>query len=215
VSDAVAEHPLFARAWTSVLGRNAMGWGERADLVDGLAGRVLEVGAGDGLNFEHYGDPVTEVVALEPEPTLRAAAVARRIPRVTVVDGVAEALPFDDGSFDAVVVCLVLCSVRSQATALAEIARVLRSGGELRFYEHVAATRPLGRATQRVLDGSGLWPRLAGGCHLTRDTEAAIRAAGFALGGGEGEGGGADGAGDLRRFRVSRVPHVAGRAVRA
>lgn len=198
------QHPLFARAWTSVLGRNAMGWSDRADLVDELAGRVLEVGAGDGLNFEHYGDAVTEVVALEPEPLLRARAAERGIQRIAVVEGVAEALPFEDGSFDAVVACLVLCSVGSQAAALAEVGRVLRPGGELRFYEHVAATRPLGRATQRVLDGSGLWPRLAGGCHLTRDTERAIRASGLSL---------ADA--DLRRFSVSLVPHVAGRAVKA
>jgi SAM-dependent methyltransferase len=201
---ATREHPVFARAWTSVLGRNAMGWRDRADLVDGLAGRVLEVGAGDGLNFEHYGNAVTEVVALEPEPLLRERAARRGLQRITVVDGVAEALPFEDASFDAVVTCLVLCSVTSQPQALAEIARVLAPGGELRFYEHVAATGALGRATQRALDGSGLWPRLAGGCHLTRDTEAALRAAGFALP-----------EADLRRFRVSRVPHVAGRALKA
>jgi len=201
---ATCEHPLFARAWTSVLGRNAMGWSDRADLVDGLRGRVLEVGAGDGLNFEHYGDGVTEVVAVEPEPLLRARAAERAIQRITVLDGVAEALPLEDGSVDAVVACLVLCTVGSQATALAEIGRVLRPGGELRFYEHVAATGTLGRATQRALDGSGLWPRLAGGCHLTRDTEAAIRAAGFTLP-----------ADDLRHFRVSLVPHVAGRALKA
>jgi SAM-dependent methyltransferase len=200
---ATCQHPVFARAWTSVLGRNAMGWSDRAALVDGLAGRVLEVGAGDGLNFEHYGNAVTEVVALEPEPLLRARAARRGIQRITVVDGVAEALPLDDASADAVVACLVLCSVTSQARALAEIARVLRPGGELRFYEHVAATGTLGRAAQRALDGSGLWPRLAGGCHLTRDTERAIRAAGLTL---------ADA--DLRRFRVSRVPHVAGRALK-
>lgn len=201
---ATCEHPLFARAWTSVLGRNAMGWSDRADLVEGLRGRVLEVGAGDGLNFEHYGDGVTEVVAVEPEPHLRAAAAARGIQRVAVLDGVAEALPLEDASVDAVVACLVLCTVGSQDRALAEIGRVLRPGGELRFYEHVAATGRAGRAAQRALDGSGLWPRLAGGCHLTRDTESAIRAAGFALP-----------AADLRRFRVSLVPHVAGRALKA
>jgi ubiquinone/menaquinone biosynthesis C-methylase UbiE len=120
-----------------------------------------------------------------------------------VVEGVAEALPLEDASVDAVVACLVLCTVRSQATALAEIARVLRPGGELRFYEHVAATGTLGRAAQRALDGSGLWPRLAGGCHLTRETESALRTAGFTLP-----------ENDLRHFRVSLVPHVAGRAFR-
>jgi SAM-dependent methyltransferase len=197
VSD--CEHPVFARAWSSVLGRNAMGWSERDALITGLRGRVLEVGAGDGLNFEHYDNAVTEVVALEPEPHLRARAAARRTQRVTVLDGVAEELPFADASFDAVVACLVLCSVRSQPLALSEIRRVLRPGGELRFYEHVAARGTTGRAVQRGLDRSGLWPRLAAGCHLARDTESAIRDAGLAID-------------DARRFRVGLLPHVSGRA---
>jgi ubiquinone/menaquinone biosynthesis C-methylase UbiE len=194
------EHPLFARAWSSVLGRNAMGWRDRDALIAGLAGRVLEVGAGDGLNFEHYENAVTAVVALEPEPHLRARAAERGVARVTVVDGVAEQLPFPDASFDAVVACLVLCSVRSQALALSEIRRVLRPGGELRFYEHVAARGTVGRAVQHGLDRSGLWPRLAAGCHLTRDTETAIRDAGLVI------------ADDVRRFTVGALPHVAGRA---
>lgn len=193
------DHPLFARAWSSVLGRNAMGWRDRDALVAGLSGRVLEVGAGDGLNFEHYTGAVTEVVALEPEPHLRAKAAARGVQRITVIDGVAEQLPAQDASFDAVVVCLVLCSVASQPAALAEIARVLRPGGELRFYEHVAARGGAGRAVQGALDRSGLWPRLAAGCHLTRDTEQAIRDAGLTVD-------------ETRRFRVGLLPHVAGSA---
>lgn len=193
------EHPLFARAWSSVLGRNAMGWRDRDELIAGLHGRVLEVGAGDGLNFEHYANAVTEVVALEPEPHLRAKAAARGIARVTVIDGVAERLPAQDATFDAVVACLVLCSVRSQATALAEIARVLKPGGELRFYEHVAASGGAARTVQGALDRSGVWPRLAAGCHLTRDTEQAIRDAGLVVE-------------EARRFRVGLLPHVAGRA---
>jgi SAM-dependent methyltransferase len=196
------DHPLFARAWSSVLGRNAMGWRDRDELVAGLRGRVLEVGSGDGLNFEHYTNAVTEVVALEPEPHLRAKAAARGIARVDVVDGVAEALPFEDASFDAVVVCLVLCSVGSQRTALAEIGRVLKPGGELRFYEHVVARGGAGRAVQQGLDRSGIWPRVAAGCHLTRDTEQAIRDAGLSVDA-------------VRRFRVGLLPHVAGRAVKA
>jgi SAM-dependent methyltransferase len=192
-------HPVFARAWSSVLGRNAMGWRERDALIAGLRGRVLEVGAGDGLNFEHYDNAVTEVVALEPEPHLRARAADRGIARVSVVDGVAEQLPFPDASFDAVVACLVLCSVRSQPVALSEIRRVLAPGGELRFYEHVAAHGAAGRAVQRGLDRSGLWPHLAAGCHLARDTETAIRDAGLTVD-------------DARRFRVGLLPHVTGRA---
>jgi SAM-dependent methyltransferase len=194
------DHPVFARTW-AVVGSGAAGWRERDALVAGLAGRVIEVGAGDGLNFEHYPATVTEVVAVEPEPRLRARAAQRAAARtgITVVDGTAEALPAEDASIDAVVACLVLCSVADQAVALAEIRRVLRPGGELRFHEHVVARGRAGATVQRALDRSGVWPHLAAGCHLARDTEAAIRAAGFAIG-------------DLRRFRSGSIPHIAGRA---
>jgi ubiquinone/menaquinone biosynthesis C-methylase UbiE len=93
---------------------------------------------------------------------------------------VADALPFEDGSFDAVVFCLVLCSVPSQERALAEARRVLRPGGELRVYEHVRAEGPWIGRTQRALDAT-VWPRLFGGCHTHRDTGAAVAAAGFTL----------------------------------
>jgi hypothetical protein len=73
----------------------------------------------------------------------------------------------------------VLCSVTDQRTALAELHRVLVPGGELRFFEHVVAEQRLGRAVQAGLDGSGVWPQLGAGCHLTRDTVAAISGAGF------------------------------------
>ena len=99
---------------------------------------------------------------------------------IEIVDGVAGRLPVEDGSFDAAVASLVLCSVADQATALAELHRVLRPGGELRFYEHVAADGTLARGAQRVADAT-FWPRVAGGCHLTRETTAAIDAAGFEI----------------------------------
>jgi ubiquinone/menaquinone biosynthesis C-methylase UbiE len=153
----------------------------RRTLLAGLKGRVIEVGAGHGLNFAHYPLTVTEVVAVEPSPHLRGLAVeaASGAPvRVEVRDGTAEALPARDGEFDAAVVSLVLCSVSNQQAALREIARVLRSGGELRFYEHVVSNRPAIARLQRALDAT-VYPPLAGGCHCARDTGAAIRDAGF------------------------------------
>jgi ubiquinone/menaquinone biosynthesis C-methylase UbiE len=109
----------------------------------------------------------------------RAAATAP-VP-VTVVAGTAEALPLGDGDADAVVASLVLCSVPDQAVALAEARRVLRPGGELRFYEHVIARCQPRRAILQFADHSGLWPKIAGGCHPARDTGAAIEAAGFTI----------------------------------
>jgi ubiquinone/menaquinone biosynthesis C-methylase UbiE len=149
----------------------------------GLSGRVLEVGAGDGANFRHYPSGVSHVVAVEPEPYLRARALERSETvgvEVEVVDGVAEDLGFADGSFDAAVVTLTLCSVDDQGRALREIHRVLRPGGELRFFEHVRAESAPMRAVQRTLDAT-VWPLVSGGCHTGRDTQAAIEATGFQI----------------------------------
>jgi SAM-dependent methyltransferase len=145
---------------------------------------VIEVGAGHGLNFPHYPETVTEVVAVEPESHLRGlaseAGERARVP-VVVVDGVASSIPAADEEFDAAVACLVLCSVPDQAAALAELRRVVRPGGELRFYEHVLADTPALARAQRIGDGTGLWPLVAGGCHASRDTALAIRTAGFEI----------------------------------
>lgn len=178
---ATAQHPVFARFWSRVSAR--VGTRElRAELLAGLSGRVIEVGAGDGRNFAHYPPAVTEVLAIEPEHYLRRlagdAAQTAPVP-VTVLEGVADSLPAGDGDFQGAVSSLVLCSVPDQSTALAELRRVLAPGGELRFYEHVVAHRRLGRAVQASLDGSGVWPHLGAGCHLSRDTVAAIGAGGF------------------------------------
>jgi len=178
-------HPLFARFYTHVLARNEPDelLAFRDELLDGLAGRVVEVGAGSGANFPHYPAGVTEVVALEPEAYLRerarTAAADAAVP-VTVLDGVADALPLQDASCDAAVACLVLCSVPDQARALAELHRVLKPGGKLRYLEHVRGGTPRMARWQRVADRT-FWPRLFGGCHTARATVAAIEAAGFAL----------------------------------
>ena len=185
MTSAGVRHPMFARlyAWGAPRAERH-GMAElRRELVEGLSGRVLEVGAGIGLSFRHYPAAVAELVAIEPELHLREraeqAAAHAPIP-VRVLDGVAERLPVVDASFDAAVVALVLCSVRDQAQALRELWRALRPGGELRFHEHVRAEAGTGLAcVQAALDP--VWPHLAGGCHLRRDTLAAIEQAGFAL----------------------------------
>jgi ubiquinone/menaquinone biosynthesis C-methylase UbiE len=183
MSNAKVRHPIFARfyAWASPRMEKA-GFAERRDqLVAGLSGRVIEVGAGNGMNFAHYPPEVTQVLAVEPEPRLRelAKAEAAKV-RVTieVVDGTADRLPADDAAFDAAIVSLVLCSVPDVSEALAEIRRVLRPGGQLRFFEHVRADTPGLARVQRALDAT-VWPTFGGGCHPNRDTRAAIEAAGF------------------------------------
>ena len=135
------------------------------------------------------------------------AARAAPVP-VRVVDGVAEALPGGDGAFDAAVVALVLCSVPDQGAALAEVSRVLRPGGQLRFFEHVVARQPGAlRSVQRLADAT-VWPRLFGGCRTGRDTVTAITTAGLVVG-------------ELHRFRFPPTgpgspasPHVRGIAIR-
>jgi SAM-dependent methyltransferase len=153
----------------------------RRRLLETLRGRVLELGCGDGSAFELYPPEIEHVLAVEPDPTARAAAAerAREAPvPIEVVQGVAEALPAEDGAFDAAVVVWVLCSVPDPPAALQELRRVLAPNGELRFYEHVRSERAVFRALQRAGDAL-FWTRALGGCETTRDTLAAIRAAGF------------------------------------
>jgi ubiquinone/menaquinone biosynthesis C-methylase UbiE len=175
-------HPLFARLFDRMAAKtDEQGAGEhRERLLAGLGGRVIEVGAGNGLNFSHYPATVAEVVAVEPEDYLRAkaerAAEDAQV-QIRVVDGLAERLPAEDASFDAAVASLVLCSVPDQTVALAEVRRVVRPGGELRFYEHVLS-ETAGLASLQNAVG-WFWPRVGGGCHPNRDTVGAIARAGF------------------------------------
>ncbi|MEZ5120317.1 MAG: class I SAM-dependent methyltransferase [Solirubrobacterales bacterium] len=152
----------------------------RRELVAGLSGSVVEVGPGNGINFAHYPPAVAELVAVEPEPYLRGQA-QRAAPSapvaVRVVDGTAASLPLPDDAADAIVVAGVLCSVPDQDAALAEFRRVLRPGGELRFYEHVRSYRP---GFGRYQDVVGVvWRRLMGGCETNRDTLGAIERSGL------------------------------------
>lgn len=179
--------PLFSRCYARVSpGMEAQGLADlRRELLEPLTGQVIEVGAGNGLNFVHYPPAVSQVVAVEPEPSLRALAVTAaeraRVP-VTVLAGTAERLPLPEHSVDAAVLCLVLCSLPDRPRALAQVRRVLRPGGTVRFLEHTLADTP-GRVRVRVqrLADATLWPLLAGGCHTATDPAGDIVAAGFTV----------------------------------
>lgn len=167
---------FMAKAERAALGE----W--RRVLLAPLAGEVLEVGAGTGVNLAHYSAAVTRLVLAEPDPYMRRrlSVRAKEQGRAEVVDAPAEKLPFADASFDVVVSTLVLCSVASLDGALAEMRRVLRPGGRLVFIEHVAAwDRPDRLKWQRRIEP--VWKLFAGNCHLTRTTAEAIETAGFDL----------------------------------
>ena len=178
-------HPVFARAYQrfSYVAEAKGASRYRDRLLAGLHGRVIEVGAGNGLTFAHYPRTVTEVVAVEPESFLRSraeeAAGSAPVP-LTILDGTADALPVPDAAFDAGIASLVLCSVPDQSNALAELRRVIRAGGELRFFEHVVSKRAGPARVQRIADRT-IRPFVTGGCHVARDTLAAIEAAGFVI----------------------------------
>jgi ubiquinone/menaquinone biosynthesis C-methylase UbiE len=197
---------MYVRAAAKAEDRGATD--HRRRLLAGLSGVVIEIGAGHGLNFPHYPAAVTEVVAIEPDPVLRQLAedaAAETPTAVRVVRGTADELPVDDASMDAAITSLVLCSVPDQAGALAEIRRVLRPGGEFRFYEHVIPNCQPKRTLLQIADRSGLWPKIAGGCHPARDTTTAIQNAGFTID-------------DIDRFMFApkrfdpAVPHILGSA---
>jgi ubiquinone/menaquinone biosynthesis C-methylase UbiE len=143
----------------------------RHGLLSKARGRVLEIGAGTGLNLEHYPDAVEEVVFTEPEEPM-----ARRLERkaadsgrsIRVISAPAEKLPFEDDSFDTVVGTLVLCTVDDPGRAIAEVARVLRPGGQFLFLEHVRADDPkLAKWQDRL---AGPWRMFGNGCNCNRPT---------------------------------------------
>lgn len=149
----------------------------RRTLVDAARGRVLEVGCGTGRNLPLYPNG-TALVGLDPSREALGAA-RRRAPTAGLVAGSVEALPFPDGSFDTIVSSLVFCSVPHPDAGLAELGRVLASGGTLAMMEHVRSPkRWLGR-TQDLIQP--LWTCVMGGCHPNRNTEATVERAGFAI----------------------------------
>jgi ubiquinone/menaquinone biosynthesis C-methylase UbiE len=177
---------LYGRIFASMYDRLMAGTEEagladrRHELLATAAGRVVEIGAGTGVNLAHYPDAVTELVLTEPEEPmakrLEAKAQASARP-ATVVRAPAESLPFPDDSFDTAVCTLVLCTVRDPERTLAELARVLKPGGRLLFLEHVRSDDPgLARWQDRF---APLWRRCGHGCNCNRPTPQLIRSSRF------------------------------------
>jgi ubiquinone/menaquinone biosynthesis C-methylase UbiE len=178
-------NPIFARFYDRLLaGTERAGLGEmRHQLLSAASGRVLELGAGTGHNLEHYTDAVTELILAEPDPNM-AARLRERLDREgtaagqpSVIEAPAEDLPFDDGSFDAVVGTLVLCTVEDPVRAVSEARRVLVEGGRFLFLEHVRSARPGAARWQDWLERP--WGFFAGGCHPNRATDQLLAGAGF------------------------------------
>lgn len=171
--------PITAAAERTITGRH------RAELLTQAAGTVLEIGAGTGANLAHYRPgQISRLVLVEPDPHMRRrlqTKLAHADPalraRTEVLAGAAEQLPLADRSVDVVVSTLVLCSVTHPPQAVREITRVLRPTGRLLFLEHVRAGHPASQRWQTRL--TPLQRRLAGGCHLDRDTLPELRAAGL------------------------------------
>ncbi len=154
----------------------------RAALLGEARGRVVEIGAGTGVNLALYGDGVEDLTLVEPDPHMgarlreRLAAGGGTAP-ARLVAAPAEAIPFEDDTFDTGVATLVLCTIPDPVAALDELARVLKPGGRLLFIEHVRSDDP-GRAQwQDRLEKP--WRFLADGCHCNRDTAAALHASAF------------------------------------
>ena len=166
-------------------------------LAAGASGRTLDVGCGTGRGLALYSRDVRPI-GLDPawDSLVRARG---RAPRVPLVQGSSEALPFRDGAFDTVVSSLVFCTVPEPARGLAEVKRVLRPAGRLRMLEHVRSRR---RWKARFQDRmQPLWTRVSGGCHPNRDTERAVEAAGFLI-----EPEGRAEKADMRRFSARPAP---------
>ena len=150
----------------------------------GLAhGRVLEIGAGNGLNFAFYNpDTVERVEAIEPDSAMlgyaRERAATARVP-VNLVQAPVENLPFADESFDSAVATLVFCSVNDPLRGLSEVWRVLKPGGALLMVEHVRARGAIGAAMQNII--TPFTRLLAGNCHWNRNTAQTVVEAGFKI----------------------------------
>jgi len=182
------EHPHFARFYERMIsGTEKAGLAEmRRELLSEAEGRTIEIGAGTGLNLPHYPPSVSHLTLTEPDPHM-ARRMRERLDadgpeggiEAVVVEAGAEALPFDDESFDTAVATLVLCTVPEVEASLAEIRRVLAEGGSLLVLEHVRGEGPVRSWWQDRLDRP--WGAIAGGCHPNRPTGERLAEAGFRI----------------------------------
>jgi SAM-dependent methyltransferase len=198
---------VFARFYDRALkATEENGLGEmRAELLAGATGRVIEIGAGTGVNLDLYGDGVEDLTLVEPDPHMGAQlrkrlaerggdAGAHAGPSIDPADALAEpdkptpahlvaapaeALPFADDTFDTAVATLVLCTIPDPVAAIGELSRVLKPGGRLLFIEHVRAEDPSSARWQDRMEKP--WRFLADGCYCNRDTEANLRGSSFTV----------------------------------
>jgi ubiquinone/menaquinone biosynthesis C-methylase UbiE len=176
---------VFARFYDRALKateENGLG-AMRSELLAEARGRVIEIGAGTGVNLELYGDGVEDLTLVEPDPHMGAQLRKRLADRhgdplpAQLVGAPAETLPFPDDTFDTAVATLVLCTIPDSVAAIDELARVLKPGGRLLFIEHVRAEDASSARWQDRLEKP--WRFVADGCHCNRDTEANLRASSF------------------------------------
>lgn len=159
------------------LGEHAGMKRHRGALLGHAHGRVLEIGAGTGLNVPHYPEGLSELILAEPDAAMCRRLARRADGRATVVPAPADALPLADGSVDTVVSTFVLCTVEDPQAALREVRRVLRPGGQLLLIEHVLADARWLASLQRTLRRP--WSGFARGCRCDQPTPELLRAAGF------------------------------------
>ncbi len=170
--DADIDHPIVAALYDRVVPESWLFAPHRRYLADGLSGRILDLGAGTGAMIPHlaaHGSAI-EYHGIEPDPNMRSRARNRAADldlAVTIESARAESLPYPDGQFDVVLASLVFCTIGDPDAAVAEVARVLKPGGEFRFFEHIHADGRWGTAQDIV---NPVWERAAGGCQLNRDT---------------------------------------------
>jgi ubiquinone/menaquinone biosynthesis C-methylase UbiE len=179
----VVKRRLFARLYDIAMAAAEQGglarW--RQSVVSPAQGRILEIGAGTGLNFSHYRAGGT-VIATEPNSAMLGRAkvrVRRARAKILLVAADAQTLPFRENTFDTAIVGLALCTIPRPRRALAELRRVLRGGASLRLLEHVRVAEPVVARLQDWL--TPFWRRIAGGCRLNRRTTEVIAASGFVI----------------------------------